>query len=75
MVIVHFNFIPASWYSNGPASSIKYPHNDILKFKICASRFDYKQDYEVIKLYMKRADQNLLDQRQSPARVVQSRHE
>jgi hypothetical protein len=41
-----------------------YPHNGILKFKICASTFDYKQDYEVIKLYMKR-DQNLFDQSQS----------
>jgi hypothetical protein len=47
-----------------------YLHNDILKFKICASTFDNKQCYKLtVKLYMKR-DQNLFDQKQSPEQAM-----
>jgi hypothetical protein len=59
------SFIPASTWLVDRAVVI-YPHNHILKFKICASTFDYKQYSKLtIKLYMKR-DQNLFDQKQSP---------
>jgi hypothetical protein len=52
--------------NNGRACFVIYPHNGILKLKICARTFDYKQAYKLtIKLYMKR-DQNLFDQKQSP---------